>query len=597
MKNGGGWHLLGQMLWGQRIRMAGVLFFTVLAAAAELLPYWLIFQAIEILLSAPDQITQQFYALLNWLILALLAKYILYAVAYFLSHQAAFSILTDTRHKLVAKLAHAPLEWLQQRTSGKLKHTMLQDVDNIENFIAHHTVEVLSAAVGPVLVAFFLFWVNWQLALAALLIAPMAVLSSTLFMRGLTEEYLEYNESSAKLDSTMIEYLRNMPIMKLFRQDSTSFQVMRQRLQNYYGIVAKFTQKTVPGWSLFSSLVGASVLVILPTGIFLYEQGTVTVAQVIMAVILGSGMLKPLLKISRFFMEINEVLASVRQIEPILALSTDKRVSECELASNVSIEFRQLYFRYQDKEILKNINLTLLPGSFTVLLGPSGAGKTTLAQLLAGLFLPSSGSVEISGKAVTTLNDEQRSQLIAVATQDVFLFKGTIKDNLLLARPQATNEEIDRALKVAQADDLILSLPGGLNTHLQEQGIRLSGGEKQRLAIARAFLANTPVIVLDEASSSLDNLTQQAFYRDIKTHYPDKTILVIAHRSYGVETADQIVVLEDGVITDIGQHQDLLANNNFYQQLCQCQTKNAQWALVTSVDTEILVHAQELNNV
>jgi ATP-binding cassette subfamily B protein IrtA len=132
---------------------------------------------------------------------------------------------------------------------------------------------------------------------------------------------------------------------------------------------------------------------------------------------------------------------------------------------------------------------------------------------------------------------------------------------------------------------------------LQEQGIRLSGGEKQRLAIARAFLANTPVIVLDEASSSLDNLTQQAFYRDIKTHYPDKTILVIAHRSYGVETADQIVVLEDGVITDIGQHQDLLANNNFYQQLCQCQTKNAQWALSTSVDTEILVHAQELNNV
>jgi ATP-binding cassette subfamily B protein IrtA len=597
MKNDRSWRLLGQMLWGQRIRMAGSLFFTVFAAAAELFPYWIVFQAIEILLGTPEQITQQLYALLNWLMFALLAKYILYAIAYFLSHQAAYNILTDTRHQLVAKLAHAPLEWLQLRTSGKLKHTMLQDVENIENFIAHHTVEVLSAAVSPVLVTLFLFWVNWQLALAALLIAPIAVMSSTLFMRGLSEEYLEYNESSAKLDSTMIEYLRNMPIMKLFRQDSTSFQVMRLRLQNYYEIVTKFTEKTVPGWSLFSSLVGASVLVILPTGIFLYEQGIVTVPQVIMAVILGSGMLKPLLKISRFFMEINEVLASVRQIDPILALSADKRSSACELESKVSIDFRQLCFRYQNKEILNNINLTLLPGSFTVLLGPSGAGKTTLAQLLVGLFLPSSGSVEISGKAVTSLNNEQRSQLIAVATQEVFLFKGTIKDNLLLARPEASNEEIDRALKVAQAQELILSLPDGLNTHLQEQGVRLSGGEKQRLAIARAFLANTPVIVLDEASSSLDNLTQQALYRDIKTHYPDKTILVIAHRSYGVETADQIVVLEDGVITDIGQHQDLLVSNNFYQQLWQCQTKNAQWALSTSVDTEILVHAQELKNV
>ena len=329
-----GWHLLGQMVWEQRIPMAGSLFFTVLATAAELLPYWIIFQAIEILLSTSQQITQQLYALLSWLMLALLAKYTLYAVAYFLSHQAAYNILTDTRHKLVAKLAHAPLEWLQQRTTGKLKHTVLQDVENIENFIAHHTVEVLSAAVNPVLVTLFLFWINWQLALAALLISPIAVLSSTLFMHGLTQEYLEYNESSAKLDSTMVEYLRNMPIMKLFRQDSTSFQVMRQRLQNYYGIIAKFTQKTVPGWSLFSSLVGASVLVILPTGIFLYEQGTITIPQVIMAVILGSGMLKPLLKISRFFMEINEVLASVRQIAPILALSTDKRGSESELATN-----------------------------------------------------------------------------------------------------------------------------------------------------------------------------------------------------------------------------------------------------------------------
>ena len=579
MKIDRGWHLLGQMLCKERVFMLGSLLFTVLAAIVELLPYWIVFKVIELLLNMPENSVEQLYSFAGWLAAALIIKSILYGIAYFLSHQAAYRILTFTRQKLIAKLAYAPLEWLQQRTSGELKHTLLQDVDNIENFIAHHTVEVLAAAVGPIVVTLFLFWIDWHLALAALVIAPLAVLSSTLFMRGLSDEYIEYNGAAAKLDATTIEYLRYMPVMKLFRQDSSSFQIMRQRLQHYYQLVISLTRKTVPGWSLFSSLLGANILVILPLGMWLYSNNTVTMTQVIMSVVLGSGMLKPLLKISRFFMEINEVLAGVRKMAPILALSEVQSTSEYKLDNKISIEFCDLDFSYQDREILKGINLTLLPGTFTVLLGPSGAGKTTMAQLLAGLLLPSSGAVTINGKALTAYGNEQRSQLIAVATQEVFLFKGTIKDNLLLARPLATDDEINLALKVAQAGEFVESLPNGLNTKIHEQGVRLSGGEKQRIAIARAFLANTPVLVLDEAAASLDNLTQQAFYRDIKHYYPEKTILVVAHRSYGVETADQIVVLEQGIISGIGQHEQLILENTFYKWLWLCQVENEHWAL------------------
>lgn len=597
MKNDLGWRVLWEMLYEQRCRLICSLLFTVLATAAELLPYWIIFQAIDLLFRSPESIDIQLYSLAGWLLIVLLAKSLLYAIAYYFSHQAAFHILTDTRKKLVSLLAYAPLQWLQQRASGKLKHTLLQDVEHIENFVAHHTVEVLSAVIGPILVTVFLFCIDWHLALAALVIAPVAVLSSVLFMSGLSKEYLEFNEAEAKLDSTTVEYLRNMPVMKLFRQDANSFNIMRQRLRHYYDLVAKLTKKTVPGWSLFSSLLGASVLVILPVGIWLYDNDIATVMQVVMAVTLGAGMLKPLLKVSRFFMEINEVLASVRQISTILTLPEDNSSGQYLEHEKPIVKFCHVDFSYEQQLLLKRVNLTLLPSSFTVLLGPSGAGKTTIAKMLAGLLVPDQGNVTIGGKLVSELASEERCRLIAVATQEAFLFKGTIRENLVLARHSASDEEIDQALKVAQADDLIASLPEGLDTLIQEQGIRLSGGEKQRIAIARAFLADTPVVVLDEAAASLDNLTQQAFYQDIKTYYPDKTFLVIAHRSYGVETADQIIVLEAGCITGVGNHQELIENSVFYKQLWACQTENEQWALLASENNKNSIFIEELTNV
>jgi sulfate-transporting ATPase/ATP-binding cassette subfamily B protein len=338
-------------------------------------------------------------------------------------------------------------------------------------------------------------------------------------------------------------------------------------------------------------------LVILPVGIWLYDNNIATVMQVVMAVTLGAGMLKPLLKVSRFFMEINEVLASVRKISTILALPEGNLSGQYLENEKPVVKFCHVDFSYEQHLLLKRVNLTLSPGSFTVLLGPSGAGKTTIAQMLAGLLVPNQGNVTIGGKLVSELASEERCRLIAVATQEAFLFKGTIRENLVLARHSASDEEINQALKVSQADDLIASLPEGLDTLLQEQGIRLSGGEKQRIAIARAFLADTPVVVLDEAAASLDNLTQQAFYQDIKTHYPDKTFLVIAHRSYGVETADQIIVLEAGCITGVGNHQELIESNVFYKQLWACQTENEQWALLVSENNKNSFFIEELTNV
>ncbi|MFT6778999.1 MAG: ATP-binding cassette subfamily B protein IrtA [Paraglaciecola sp.] len=574
-----GWRMLGKMLRQQKERMLGSFVFTVLGAITELIPFGILYLAIDMILNNVSVIETEFPILAGWMILSLFIKALFYAIAYYLSHEAAFNILTETRRQLVAKLANAPLEWLQQNPAGKIKHTILQDVENIENFIAHHTVEVLASAVGPIVVTIFLFWIDWRLAMAALLIAPIAVLSSTLFMSGLSEEYLQYNESEAKLDSTTVEYLRNMPVMKLFQQDSERFLVMRNRVENYYSLINKLTRRTIPGWALFNSLLGASVLTILPVGIYLYEIGEVSSSTVILVILLGAGMLKPLLKISRFFMEINEVLAGMRKIAPIMQISEDNRSQYKIISQPIQVKFENVNFSYEQNHVAQEVDLVLTSGSFNVLLGPSGAGKTTIAQMLAGLTSPSSGSVSLNGHSVHDLSNKQRCELIAVATQEAFLFKGTIRENLLLARTNATDGEILTALKVAQADTLIRELPDGLETHIHEQGVRLSGGEKQRIAIARAFLANTPIVVLDEASASLDNLTQQAFYNDINTFYPDKTFLVIAHRSYGVDLADQIIVMENGRISGVGKHANLLKDSKFYRRLWFCQKESEHWSL------------------
>lgn len=579
MKGESAWPLLTKMLWSQRFRMTAALVFSSVAAAAELLPFWIVFLAIDTLLQSSWQATDAFLPLAGWLLLSLVLKSILYTLAYFFSHQAAYNLLIDTRRKMISKLACAPLEWLQRHASGKLKHALLQDVENIENFIAHHTVEVLAAVVTPLLVATWLCFTDWRLALAALLVAPVAVLSCWLFMRNTSEHYLEYNQSAAKLDATTVEYLRNMPVMKLLGQDTTRFFMMRTNLAHYYAVVNKITHKTVPGWSLFNTLLGANILLILPVGIVLFDRGEVALPQIVLALLLGAGMLKPLVKISRFFMEINDVLAAAKQITPIFRLSATPERAAQVINTPLHIQFDKVSFAYQDKVIVSDLSFDLPAGSFTVVIGPSGSGKTTLVQLLAGLLIPQSGDISIAGIPVASLNHHQRSTLLAMASQDAFLFKGSIRENVLLGRENATDTEIEKALEVAQAEAFICSLPQGLDTQINEQGIGLSGGERQRIAMARAFLADTPIVILDEASASLDNLTQQALYRAINRHYPDKTLIVITHRNDGLDLADHIILLEQGRVSAAGNHQQLLGSSAFYQQLSAYQRKNEHWHL------------------
>lgn len=607
--------MLADMCWQQRSALGCSLLFACAAVLAELLPYWLLLQAVTLLLdpsATPAAQSAGLVQLALWLALTLVAKMLLSTLAYYFSHKAAYDLLASTRLRLISQLSTAPVAWLHHRHSAQLKQSLLQDVEKIEAFVAHHTVEVFSALLSPLLVFVLLCWFDWRLAVAALAAAPLAMLASMLFMRGSAQQYRAYNEAAAALAATTLEYLRNMPVMKLFRQDLTNFHQMREQLSHYYQLISQLTRKTVPGWALFLSLLSAGLLFILPLGSYLVSSGQVPLLTLLVCLILGGGLLKSLLKLSRFLAELNDIVAGVERMLPLLQLvpasvAADVSRPEGVVPAAPLLQLQEVSYQWapaqqdqahpeppagaQARGILQQISLSLAPASLTFLVGPSGSGKSTIAQLACGLLQPAHGQVLWQQRPLAALSGAERAAAVAIVTQDVFLFQGSVLENITLGRQDFSAAQLQMALQVAQLEPVTAALPHGLQTLLDEQGSPLSGGEKQRLAIARALLTDSALLILDEATSALDNLTQQAFFQAFKRCYPGKSLLVIAHRSYGLALAEQILVVEQGRISACGNHKTLLVGNAFYQHFWRDLQHNEQhnelWGLAAPAVSQL----------
>lgn len=580
--------LLRRLLSGQYGRLALAIVLAVAAASAELWPYWLLGTAAGVAVTSPAA-GAELFRLAGWLALALLFKYLLYSAAYYCSHVSAFLVLLDTRRGLVRQLAGAPLRWLNQAGSGELKRLVLQDVDRLEQFIAHHTVELAAALASPVLVAGLLLAIDWRLALAALATVPFALLLQAMMMRGFGVHMAQYGTALDELHGATIEYVRSMPVMKAYRQDATSFQRMRDSLHAYQALMSRITRQTVPAWSVFMVLLSANIATLLPAGLWLYQAAHVTLPQLVLALVLGSGMLKPLFKVIKLSTELREVQASLQRMASLPAPApAAQQAPAClpDLPDLPEVRFEHVFFAYANAPVLHDVSLHLPAGSLTALVGPSGAGKSTVAALLAGLLQADAGRIRIGGVALDALDEGARAALIALATQDAFLFRGSLLDNLRLGRPDASDAQVRQALRVAQADGCIDALPAGWHTHVEERGVRLSGGERQRIAIARALLADTPVLLLDEATAFADSRTERRFYQALRAAYPHKTVLVIAHRLSSIASAAQILVMDQGRLVAHGAHADLLRRCPLYHDLWQRQFDSEQWHI-----TEKKTHA------
>jgi sulfate-transporting ATPase/ATP-binding cassette subfamily B protein len=571
-----GHRLLWQLTRTQHPRLLLALLCATLAAPAALLPFALLAQiAVAHWQTTLNSILLYQYA--GWLALALVLKYLLYSLAYYFSHVAAYQLLMTLRQQAVAVLTRLSLPQLQRYQSGELKQLVLQDIERLEQFIGHHSVEGLAALVSPLVALIALGWIDIWLALAALSPLPLALVCQAVVLRRLGPLMVEFNRSNSELNSTVVEYIRMLTVMRIFCQDSESFGRMRKALSSYQQQVSTIIRQTVPGWSLFIVLTSASVLVLTPVAIYRLQQGLLTPADAVLALMLSAGMLQPLLKVAKLTSELREILAASQRIYQLITapLNDPMQTINSHVAPSItskslgSLHVNGLYFSYRQQSVLQPLSFQLDKGSFTALIGPSGAGKSTLAQLLCGLLEPDGGNIVLSGQSLAQLDDRQRCQRISLVSQQNQLFRGSIRNNLQLARDNASDHLLWQALQVAQAAQFVYSLPDGLDTQLDEQSSRLSGGERQRLCVARALLSPAPLLILDEATAFADSQTEQRFYQQVRQYWPERTLLVIAHRLQAVCMADQLLLLEQGSLVAQGNHDQLLFQSPLYQQLWQ----------------------------
>ncbi|MEQ3528066.1 ABC transporter ATP-binding protein [Pseudoalteromonas sp. XMcav11-Q] len=539
----------------------------VLVTLLEIVPVYLLFLSIQALLNPLSASIEQLLWIAAGICGAILLKSGCAMGAYYFSHQVSFKALTKVRMTLATQLANMSLLWLSAQNPAVLKQNILQDVEHIENFIAHQSVELFNAILTPCVVFTVIAFIDWRLALSAVVVVPLAFFVSGLFMHKTAGQYERFSLVSEDLTTTLSDYVKNMPLMKLYNLDSKRFAVLNRKLDQYQKLVLELTGQTVPGWTLYTALLSGSFVCLLPAAISLHSAQSVTTEQVILSILLAVGMLNPIIKVSRFFMEANELLAGVKRITPIyMARFSNSASTPVKVDKRLPLmQFHHVDFAYQSHQVLAGVHFKLVPNSLNVIVGASGNGKSTLAMLACGLLSPSSGKVQLFGQDVCLMSDSVRSHFMSVVTQECYLFEGTLRDNILFGRNHISSDAIERAIMVAQLKLWISQLPDGLETQVQVRGQNLSGGEKQRIALARALVAEPPLVILDEAAAAMDNVTQSKFYQAIQTYYPNTTFLVITHKYLGLENIGQILVLKEGKIVSQGTHGELLSNCDYYR--------------------------------
>jgi ATP-binding cassette subfamily B protein len=555
-----------------------------LAAALALVPFFVVARMATVIYTDPPNLAD-LRSLAGLAAVALIARYVLVAAANMLAHTAAFHILHELRLRLARKLGAVPLSFFSGRGASEIKKTLMDDVGQIEAFIAHNFPDAVAAGVVPITTAIALFWVDWRMALASLVMAPLAVLAMSIAMRNVDKANQQWNDIQSRMNSGMLEYFRGIHVAKTFGLSAQRFGELARAIEEGLHWMEGFMRTNGRGYSAFAALIGSSLVVLVPMGSYFYLHGTLSLESLVLFLVLGPQLLMSSMRLMFAWGNLDRIQAGNARLQAMLATpELDAASHSAALPAHHGIAFRGVGFRYDDEagEVLRDVSFAAPEGKVTALVGPSGAGKTTLVRLIPRLWEPTCGVVELGGLDVRALPLDALLAQVSLVFQDVFLFHGSVRENLRLARADASDEQIDAACRAARAYDFIQALPDKYETMLGERGARLSGGERQRLSIARALLKDAPVLLLDEATAFADPENEARIQEALSELCQGRTVLVIAHRLSTVATADHIVVLDEGRVIDQGTHDQLLERCALYQRLWQSHNEALDWSLETA---------------
>lgn len=549
------------------------------SVAAGMVPYFILQRFIVALLS-PGVTLGELIRLAILVAVFLLLKTVLFMTSTNLSHKAAFRILRNVRVQLATKLTRLPLGYVLERDSGVIKKTMENDVEELERFLAHNIPETVSSAVVPIAVLIYLAFVDIRLTLAMLVFVPFAVLFYLLMMRGSKEKMARYYEATDYMNAVIVEYVNGMKEIKAFNQSESSFSRFRGAIEDYRKYVLEWYKSTWPLMTAYDVFIGATLVSVLPVGLYLMMKESVTVPVLLLFLLISMGFAAPLLKLTEFADSITLVVNAEQNVNAILSEREMPASSKGPQPKNSTVSFDTVSFAYDDESMaLDKVSFRVAEGQSTAIIGPSGSGKSTIAKLICRFWDADWGTVLVGGADVRSIPPEALMEKVSFVFQDTFLFNLSIADNIRIGNPDANDEDIVCAAKLARCHDFILNMPKGYETPVGDAGSRLSGGEKQRICIARAMLKNAPILVLDEATASIDPDSEEQIQEAIGALAKNKTLIVIAHRIRTIMGFEQILVMEDGRIVAKGTHEELLKTSPLYQRIYDAYCYTESWVL------------------
>ncbi len=523
----------------------------------------------------------------------MLARYLLLMGSVLLSHKAAFAIQYQVRSQALAQLSKLPLGYFGTRSSGKIKKILSEDIERVELFVAHHIPDFITALVSPLAVFSLLLFIDVRMAFIALIPLPLAVISQAMMYRGFAEKSENYHRSLEQLNTSVTEYMRAMPVIRAFNAGTKPNKQLEASLEDYHQLVNQWIKDAGWPFAFFKSLLDSGLLIMLPAGIYFWSQGTLDIASLTLCILLGVGMMEPLYNLTMLSGYLNQIFEGVKRLQSLLNSPPLPQAEHPKTVTTTDVTFDNVTFRYQEEgaKVVDGVSFHAAQGSLTAIVGPSGAGKSTLALLLARFYDVAEGSVRLGGEDIRDLSRHDLMEHVAFVFQDSIMLNMSVRDNIIMGQ-EASEESIIAAAKAAQAHDFIQQLPQGYDTPLGE-GISLSGGEKQRLAIARAIFKNAPVLILDEATAFADANNQALIQEALNALIQEKTVFVIAHRLSTITQADQILVMEQGQLVGQGSHASLLEHCPVYHTLWQAHQGSKQWHLSTHEESDVAMQTEE----
>ena len=527
---------------GKKKKLVLSVVLSVLSIALGLVPFYCMYKVICLIVAG----TATTVLIVKWCLLSLAAyavKILLFSLSTGASHSMAYTILEGLRLRLADRFLHAPLGNVEDHSIGEIKSMMVDKIENLEPPLAHMIPEGAGHIVLPIVSIAALAVIDWRLALASLVTFPLSFVCMGLTFKISGKNFVKYDESASYMNSTIVEYIEGIEVIKAFGRAGVSYEKYAGAITDFRTFVVKWLASTFATMKLSFALFPSTLIGTLPVALALANGGAITAPQAALAVMLSISMVGSLAKLEVFSENMRQVKFTVENLEEFLEMPELPEPAERAEVAHTDVELKKVRFSYtgdEKDEVLHGVDLKLPEGSFTALVGPSGGGKSTVAKLIARFWDVTSGSITIGGVNVKDMPLSQLSEYVSFVTQDNFLFACSLLENIRLGNPNATDEEVKAAARAAQCEEFISKLPQGYDTPAGEAGKRLSGGEKQRIAIARMMLKNAPIVILDEATAFTDPENEDKIQQSIAALTRGKTLLVIAHRLSTIRNADKI---------------------------------------------------------